>query len=269
MRLNRILLLLLFAIVGNAGTPYQAMIHYPDLPTGTIPHALVADADGNLFIVANIVNSAGRPQIQVQKTDSNGSALASLEFGGSVTGAGLSDAIAGAAIDLKGNLVIAGSTSSPDFPLVAPLTAKTGESAAFIVKIDSQLKNILFSTKLGGAQGGTSATALALDPAGNIYVTGTTSDADFPVTPGSFQSQPPLHNQSGSALYAYVTEVSSDFKSIVFSTYFGDSVAACTAPANVPNFCTTAFGRTYTSALALDAAGNVIIAGARRPTISP
>ena len=57
--------------------------------------------------------------------------------------------IAGAGIDSKGNLVIAGSTSSPDFPLVSPLTMKTPGSAAFIVKIDSQLKNITFATNKG------------------------------------------------------------------------------------------------------------------------
>src|SRR6185436_14660921 len=113
MRLARVMLLLPFAITANGGTAYQAMIHYPNLPTGAQPQALVADAAGNLFIVAKIVNSAGRPQIHVQKTDSHGRAIASLEFGGSATGAGLSDMIAGAGIDSKGNLVIAGSTSSP------------------------------------------------------------------------------------------------------------------------------------------------------------
>src|SRR5712692_563863 len=125
MRLNPILLFLPFALAANGGTPYQAMIHYPDLPTGARPQALVADFAGNLFIVANIVKSTGRPQIRVQKTDSHGNTLASLDFGGSNTGAGLGDEVAGAAIDPKGNLVIAGSTSSLDFPLVSPLTAHT------------------------------------------------------------------------------------------------------------------------------------------------
>src|SRR5260221_14365245 len=99
MRLNPILLFLQVAMLANGATPYQAMVHYPDLPAGARPQALAADTDGNLFIVANIVNPAGRPQIHVQKTDSHGSTLASLEFGGSMTGPGLRDTIAGAAVD--------------------------------------------------------------------------------------------------------------------------------------------------------------------------
>ena len=90
-----------------------------------------------------------------------------MDFGGSnfsVDG----DQIAGAAVDSKGNLIIVGSTSSADFPLVSPLIADNGTApwGAFITKIDPQLKTILFSTLLGGTQNGTNARGLALDQAG-------------------------------------------------------------------------------------------------------
>jgi uncharacterized protein (TIGR03437 family) len=257
-KLHPLLLLLQFSLAAMAGTPEQAMLRYLDLPRGAMPQALVADAAGNLFIVSNVVEPSGRLKNRVLKTDSQGHTLASLDFGGNSAGLGFDDRIAGAAIDPRGNLVIAGSTFSPDFLLVSPLITSTAGSTAFVVKIDSQLKNILFSTRLGGTQGGTSAGALALDKSGNIYVTGRTSDADFPVTPGAFQKQPPQGNQSGIAVYAYVTEISSDTKAILFSTYFGDSAVSCTDSSSL---CAIRFGYTSASAIALDATGNVVIAG--------
>src|SRR4029077_11182698 len=138
------------------------------------PQALAADSAGNLFVVSNVTEPSGRGQIRVFKTDPQGKTLASMDFGGSQD-----DGISGAAVDPQGNLVIVGATSSPDFPLVLPLISNAPQPAAFITKIDSQLKSILFSTRLGGTQGGiggTSAGALALDSAGNIYVTGVTAD---------------------------------------------------------------------------------------------
>jgi len=242
-----------------AATPEQTLVRYVDLPPGAQPRALAADAAGNLFIVSNIVEPSGRPQIRALKTDSQGQILASLDFGGSLG----SDTIAGAVVDSLGNLVIAGSTTSPDFPLVSPLITSTSLQAAFVTKIDSQLQGILFSTRVGGTQeaapfgSGTTAGALILDSAGNVYITGSTFNTDFPITPGAFQSQPPPSNPFGAAVYAYLTEISSDGKGILFSTYFGNGGIKC----NEGSQCIGAFGSTAASAIALDSAGNVIIAG--------
>jgi len=261
------LLLLLFALAAAAGTPEQAMVRYPDLPLGARPQVLAADTAGNLFIVSNVVDPSGRPQIHVLKTDSQGNTIASLEFGGTSVGAGVEDNIRGAAVDPSGSLVIAGTTYSSDFPLVSPLAADTTEASAFVTKIDSQLKGILFSTKLAGTQGGpfamygeggTSAGGLAVDKSGNIFVAGSTTDTDFPTTPGAFQTKPPQSNKSGTARYAFVTEISFDSRKIVFSTYFGDSAASCTGSASL---CAGEFGSTYESSIAVDSAGNVVIAG--------
>ncbi len=129
-----------------AATPDQTLVRYLDLPPGAQPRVLAADALGNLFIVSNIVEQSGRRQIRALKTDSQGQILASLDFGGSLG----SDTIVSAAVDALGNLAVAGSTTSPDFPLVSPLMASTSLQAAFVTKIDSQLQGILFSTRVGG-----------------------------------------------------------------------------------------------------------------------
>ncbi len=251
-------LLLTLALCALAATSEQTSVRYLDLPSGAQPRFLATDVSGNLFIVSNILEPSGRAQIRVLKTDSQGNTLANLDFGSS--GA---DTIAGAAVDPNGNLIVAGSTSSADFPLVSPLIASTSSRSAFVTKIDSQLIGILFSTRIGGIQqaepfgDGTSAGALTLDGAGNIYISGSTFNTDFPITPGAFQSAPPSSNPFGAAVYAYITEISADDKRIVFSTYFGSDGTSCAGGSS----CIGAFGATMASAIALDAAGDVVIAG--------
>jgi hypothetical protein len=225
----------------------------PDIPSQSTPQTFVSDASGNLFVIGYIVTASGRPQIHIDKTDPHGNIFARFEFGGSENGVGLTDSVAGAAIDPQGNLVIAGTTASADFPLVSPLITSTANYAAFITKIDPLLQNILFSTELSGTQQGTSAGALAVDKSGNIFITGSTQDADFPVTPGAYQTQPPQSNSSGTASYAFVTEVSSDDKMIIFSTYFGDSHISCTGS----SICSSLLPYTFGTVIALTRQGTL------------
>jgi hypothetical protein len=135
--------------------------------------------------------------------------------------------------------VIVGTTSSSDFPLVTPLISDTSETDGFIVKLDSQLTKILFSTRLGGIEqqnaplyqgvGSSSINAVALDPVGNIYVTGWTSAINFPTTPGAFQTNGPQSNIYNAAVYAFVSEISADGANLAFSTFFGSQARLRTA----------------------------------------
>jgi uncharacterized protein (TIGR03437 family) len=218
----------------------------------------VPDLAGNFFILSNIVLPSGLPQIHVQKVDLEGNTLAAIDFGGSNVGAFLTDFIGGAAVDRNGNLIVTGSTSSADFPLVAPLAPSPRGATAFVTKIDSQLKTILFSTTLGGDEGITSGGGIALDKSGNIYVTGSTTAAAFPVSPGAYQTAPPSHSSSDSAQYAFLTEISADLKKIVSSTFFGSGSVSCNG--SRLGAC-VAFGRTYAASIAIDGSGNVAIAG--------
>lgn len=252
-----VLLLVLSLCAARATASPQVLARYLNLPSNAQPQTITADGSGNLFVVSNVIERSGRPQIRVLKTDSQGATLASIDFGGSV-----GDTIAGAVVDRSGNLIVVGTTTSPDFPLVAPLISSTSATAAFITKLDSQLHGIVFSTRLGGTQGwtangsGTLGGGVAVDSAGNIYVTGRTANTDFPITPGSFQSSPPVSDGFGTAQYAYLTEMSADGKKIVFSTYFGGASVNCTG-----SECIGAFGSTIATAIALDHSGNVVIGG--------
>jgi uncharacterized protein (TIGR03437 family) len=95
-----------------------------------------------------------------------------------------------------------------------------------------------------------------MDGAGNIFVTGSTLDIDFPVTAGAFQKQPPHSDALGTAIYAFVTEISGDGKKMIFSTYFGTDHTVC----NGGSHCLGAYGHTSGTVIAVDG-GDVVVGG--------
>ena len=236
----------------------QFVARYVPIGTSGSAKLMAVDASGDLFIVATVTEPSGITQNRATKTDPQGNIIASFDFGGTNTPP---DVPSGAAVDPLGNLVIVGTTYSPDFPLVSPLISTTKEPSGFVVKLNSQLSGILFSTRLGGTSGGftgsTSANAVALDTAGNIYVTGSTNETDFPTTPGAFQTTGPLPNSFQSPIFAYVTEVSSDDSSIVYSTFFGSPTTNCSGG----SVCVPATGTTIANAIVLDNTGAAVIGG--------
>lgn len=79
-------------------------------------------------------------------------------------------------------------------------------------------RTLAFATWLGGSGKEELEThALAIDPAGNAYVTGMTSSSDFPVTAGAFRTTAP----GGDVRNTYVAKVSPDGAQLLASTYLG------------------------------------------------
>lgn len=163
----------------------------------------------------------------------------------------------GIAVDGAGNVYVTGNTSSAaDFPIVNALqpTYGGGSSNVFVAKIDPTGTALLFATYLGGS-GEDRGSALALDASANIYVTGSTSSADFPTMNAL---QPLLAGRSN----AFVTKLTSDGGALVFSTYLGGS--------GDENFYQNGVN---SGAIAVDAAGAVYVAGKTTsvdfPTVNP
>jgi hypothetical protein len=144
------------------------------------------------------------------------------------------------AVDSSGSAYIAGSTWSSDFP-VANAYQRTiaGGSDAFIARLSSNGNTLLFSTYLGGSGGSVwypeTAQGIALDTAGNAYVVGVTSSADFPL---SHAAQPQLLGE----MDAFVSKVNSS-GALMYSTYLGGS------------------GVEMGNAIAVDASGAAYVAG--------
>src|SRR5579871_6215190 len=108
---------------------------------------------------------AGNSDVFVSKLDPNGKLLFTDTFAGKGVDTGTA-----IALDPSGNIYIAGTTTSPDFPLSKALqTTPNTNGTGFVMKLTNDGSTILYSTYLGGTRGGTSITALATDSKGNLY----------------------------------------------------------------------------------------------------
>ncbi len=137
--------------------------------------------------------------------------------------------------------------------LVSPGDSRVfvGESAqrdAFVTKWNADGSRILYSTYLGGS-GDDSATGLAVDSAGSVYVTGTTTSPDFPVSKNAFQKT--LAGSKGTrAQNAFAAKLSPDGSQLVYATLVGG-------------------GGEQSSRIAIDGAGEAVIAGGTNSAMFP
>lgn len=94
------------------------------------------------------------------------------------------------AVDSFGDAYLTGQTSSTNFPLVNPFQATYGggSSDAFITVVNPTGSAFMSSSYLGG-NGEDFGYRTALDPSGNLYVSGGTLSTNFPVRAGAFQSK--------------------------------------------------------------------------------
>jgi len=126
----------------------------------------------------------------------------------------------------NGKIYVTGNTTSDNFPLVGASLQTTRVSGfdGFIAEFDptqSGASSLIYSTYLGGS-GQDLPHAIAVDPAGNIYVAGITYSNDFPTTPTSYQ---PFYsnNQQGDG-DGFLTELNPNTGVMLYSTYLGGTL---------------------------------------------
>jgi hypothetical protein len=120
------------------------------------------------------------------------------------------------AVDSSGNVYLAGTTTSTNFPtLNAHQPSNAGGSDGFVAKFStsSLTLSLIFSTYIGGS--GNDGAGVTLDPSGNVYVTGSTNSTNFPITAGAFQ----VTNAGG--FDAYVAMLTGSNGAPLYSTYLG------------------------------------------------
>ncbi|MBA3356077.1 MAG: SBBP repeat-containing protein [Pyrinomonadaceae bacterium] len=125
------------------------------------------------------------------------------------------DQPSGVALDADGNAYIAGTTTSPNFPLVNAFQSVQGNSFgdAFVAKLSSSGTNFVYSTYLGGSSTD-SANGIAVRE-GSAYVVGHTYSPNFPVA-NAFK---PVLAQDDKD--AFVTKLNASGSALDFSTYLG------------------------------------------------
>jgi hypothetical protein len=127
----------------------------------------------------------------------------------------------GIAVDAAGNAYVAGITYSPDFPTTPGAFQPTviGHPHAFVTKLNPTGSGLVYSTYLGGSRFDLGQ-GIAVDAAGNAYVTGYTSSTDYPTTAGAFQT---THGGVTDNWDVFLTKLNPTGSALVYSTYLGGS----------------------------------------------
>jgi Domain of unknown function DUF11/Beta-propeller repeat len=253
---------------GNADESCSVITAVATPPSGC--PAVAVDASSNIYLAGSTTSAnfpltpqpatdpppaafqtalATAPDVFVTKLNSAGNAIVfSTYLGGD--GADISG---GVAVDSAFNVVVAGTTTSTNFPVSGSAFQGTPASAgahAFVSKLDATGHTLDYSTYLSG-NGVESARGLAVDFKNKIYVIGATTSTNqpdathsFPATLGAIQVA-----SLGTSQF-FVSKLDPTligFPSLVYSTYFGGG-----SPLN---------GLTLGGGIAVDANSNVYITG--------
>jgi hypothetical protein len=209
-------------------------------PQGDSGNAITVNASGDAFVAGGTTSSdfpvtpapggeyqstlKGTVNAFVLELGSSGALTYSTYLGG--TGA---DEALGVALDSAGNVLVAGKTSSGDFPTLNAVQSAYpagSNSAGFVTKLNSTLSSPLaYSTYLGGSSSGDLAQAIAVDSTGNAYVAGQTFSTTFPIFPAANPYQGTCGSCSNGNSNAFVTVITpsgtASGSGFVYSTYLG------------------------------------------------
>lgn len=134
-----------------------------------------------------------------------------------------SDLAYGVAVDGDGNAYVTGQSWWNDFPLTGtpPLYSLGigGGGDVFVAKLNAVGNELIYLTNLGGSRDDYGE-GLAVDNAGNAYVTGHTGSSNFPVFGSPLQSTGGYYNYD-----AFVTKLNAAGSALVYSTYLGGSLS--------------------------------------------
>jgi hypothetical protein len=164
---------------------------------------ITTDSSGNTYITSLVFDptypttpgslqptcascASNKPDVVITKLSADGSGQVYSTF----LGGNDLDQPFGIAVDGGGNAIVVGRTESADFPVKNPASTPTvgfAQFSAFVSSLSADGSALNYSTLLGSG-GNVLATSVAVDSNGNAYVTGNTSDATFPVTPGALHA---------------------------------------------------------------------------------
>jgi len=162
----------------------------------------------------DIGGAVGGYEVFVTKLDRSGR---NVEFT-TVLGGGGDDQGRGVDVLADGSIVVAGLTTSRNFPAASPLFGayQGGRFDAFVTKLSSTGDALVFSTYLGGSDFD-DAIDVTVDSRGDFYLTGRTTSRNFPTV------RPLFGGYSGGPYDCFLTKLDGSGTAVHFSTYLGGS----------------------------------------------
>lgn len=221
------------------------------------PYAMAVNAAGEVFVTGNTIGGNFPLTSTAIKPENPGAYLFLMRISANADRVIYSVALGGThlAVDSQSNAYLAGSGELPSGNDNIPVTQGAYQTSVknticsydgffagfpcvhqYVLKVDPTGSNVLFATFVSGKYSDTP-TGIAVDSAGNVYLTGVTGSTDYPVTSGAFQtknlapavplfaaSQSPFQSFQPLANTGYLTKLSADGTQLLYSTYLGGSV---------------------------------------------
>lgn len=212
------------------------------------PHSLFVNSNNELYVTGrtnsvNFPTTAGAYDVThnggydiiIGKFSSSGVLLGSTFVGGTANdGVNISSSFGGFTslkfnyaddgrgeiiLDNSSNVYVAGSTRSADFPTTAGAhdIALNGTQDGCVIKMNSSLTSLVFSTYLGGS-GDDAAYGIKLSTGNSVFVTGGTTSTDFPTTAGVLNP-----TYKGGSADGYIAALNSTATGLLYATYLGTS----------------------------------------------
>jgi hypothetical protein len=265
------------AKLNATGTALDYATYLP--PTGGEGVGIAVDGAGDAYVIgasrgtgyvpttANAVASTGR--VFVAELDPSGGLTYATYLPGAVTYVATSGYAGAIAVDGSGDIDVTGAAQAGFSVTAGALQASyqggTYTSNAFFAKINPALSgpaSLVYATYLGGS-GADAGTGIALDSAGNAYLTGYTSSSNFPTTGGAFQRA-----YGGGGFDAFVAKINpalSGPASLAYATYLGGSGS----DGYVSNNSSVADNTQMDGGIAVDGAGHAYVTSATTSTNFP
>jgi uncharacterized protein (TIGR03437 family) len=180
----------------------------------------------------------------LMKLNPQGTIVFATLLGGSTTSTAL-----GIALASQGRILVSGIAGSANFPVTqGSYQVADSTNQWFLMELDAAASNVMFSaTGIGGS-------SIVLDPAGNIYLAGSSIGTHYPTTPGAYQT---TFRQGTYCLQVcqigylgnlqHVTKVDPAATKLIYSTGLNDTNGFA--------------GSTTNTGLAVDAAGHAYVTG--------
>jgi hypothetical protein len=217
------------------------------------PLAIAVDSQGNIYIAGKTtstkwpVKNALEPQMSgggqdafIAKFTPDYKLAYSTYFGG----VGHTDVINAIAIGPDDSLYVTGETMSPGMATEKAWNKTAYSYSSFVSRLTPEGDAVKYATYIGWKGGYTTATAIAVDASGRVYVGGNTTSKQVATTDNALQK-----SYAGGLRDAFLVRLSEDFSTADYVSYLGGSSSG---PADPDESIT---------ALAIDAHGFVHMAG--------